>query len=324
MKYKNNYNIMTSCNDTLVPYVAISITAMAKNLKHDRIDFWLLYSRINVQNLEMLKAVADTFDNIVLHEVYVSDSEKYNQLAQYGGGWAGEAYYALNAHLLLPETIERAMYIDAGDVLIVGDIAPYYFADFQDNSLIVTPGRYKQRGDDVVCFEADDLGDWKNELPKILRGIFNSGSYVMNLDKMRKDGRRLEDYQFLAAELCKIIGDEKHVYWGDQGLLSAAFVGDVKYFMYPQIRNLWYMPYNFCVWYYDAVKELPPYEPAVVHFAGCAFKPWKGKYPIFLERFQDEKELRSLNELKAGQIGYFYMWHEYALLTEEILRKVMN
>lgn len=285
-KYKNSYNIMTSCNDALVPYVAVSITALAMNLKDDKIDFYFLYSRVKKENLQMLRSLTDCFSNIEFHDILVPDAEIYDQLAQHGGGWAGEAYYSLCAHLLLPETVKRVMYIDAGDVLIVGDIAPYYFEDFQDNSLIATAIRYKEKNGELVCMEADDLSDWKEGLPGICRGIFNSGSYVMNLEKMRNDGRTLLDYQFLAKELCRILGKETGVYWGDQGLLSAAFVGEVKYFMYPQVRNLWYMPYNFCVWYYDAVKELPPYEPAVVHFAGPSFKPWMGKYPIYLERFQ--------------------------------------
>jgi len=145
---------------------------------------------------------------------------------------------------------------------------------------------------------ADDLGDWKDGLPGILRGIFNSGSYMMNLDKMRKDERTLADYQYLSLKLRELFGDDNHnIYWGDQGLLSATFVGDVRYYGFPEIRNLWYMPYNFCLWYYDRMNEKP-------------------------ERFQKKEQLHSMNELKNVQAGYFYLWHEYAIMANTILDKI--
>jgi len=79
------------------------------------------------------------------------------------------------------------------------------------------------------------------------------------------------------------------------------------------------MPYNFCLWYYDKMNEKPDYTPAIIHFAGTAFKPWNGTYPVFLERFQKKEQLHSMDELKLGQAGYFYLWHEYAILTNTIL-----
>lgn len=172
-------------------------------------------------------------------------------------------------------------------------------------------------------FDTGDLGNWKDGLPAILRGIFNSGSYMMNLDKMRRDKRTLDDYQYLSLKLRELFGDNNHkIYWGDQGLLSAAFVGDVRYYGFPEIRNLWYMPYNFCLWYYDRMNQKPPYSPAVLHFAGTAFKPWKGTYPIFTERFQKKESLRSMSELKNGQAGYYYLWHEYAIMADTVLQRI--
>ena len=188
---------------------------------------------------------------------------------------------------------------------------------------MVTGSRYKPYNGNLELFSADDLGDWKDGLPGILRGIFNSGSYIMNLDKMRKDERTLADYQYLSLKLRELFGDDNHnIYWGDQGLLSATFVGDVRYYGFPEIRNLWYMPYNFCLWYYDRMNEKPNYSPAILHFAGTAFKPWNGTYPIFTERFQKKEQLHSMNELKNGQAGYFYLWHEYAIITNTILEDI--
>lgn len=319
------YNIMTSCDDNLIPYVAVALTAMAQNLKDANVDFFFLHSRVSKNNIEMLKALCTELDNgkIRFHEVLVPNAGVYSELAKYGNGWAGEAYYSLCAHLLLPEDIDRVLYLDAGDAMVIGDIGSYYNYDFQGKSLVVTGIRYKLKEGSLELFDEGDLGDWKEGLPGILRGIFNSGSYMMNLDKMRKDERSLADYQYLVEMLKKLFPDKsKNIYWGDQGLLSAAFVGDVRYYGFPQIRNLWYMPYNFCLWYYDRMNVQPDYSPAIIHFAGTAFKPWNGIYPVFIKRFQKLGTLHSLRELKIGQAEYFYLWYEYAIMTDAILDRL--
>lgn len=60
----------------------------------------------------------------------------------------------------------------------------------------------------------------------------------------------------------------------------------------------------------------------MIHFAGTFFKPWNGSYPIFLSRFQKKDKLRSLGELRLGQAEYYYLWHEYAILTDGILNRM--
>lgn len=37
---KKEYNIMTSCDDDLAPYIAVQLTAMAYNLKDTSINFF--------------------------------------------------------------------------------------------------------------------------------------------------------------------------------------------------------------------------------------------------------------------------------------------
>ncbi|HBV84904.1 MAG TPA: hypothetical protein DEB74_19315, partial [Lachnospiraceae bacterium] len=104
---KKHYNIITSCDNNLAAYVAVGITAIASNLKDANIDYYLLHSRIDPHNIEMLQRLCDEYNNITFHEIVVPNPEAYEELAKYGGGWSGEAYYALCAHQLLPETADR-------------------------------------------------------------------------------------------------------------------------------------------------------------------------------------------------------------------------
>lgn len=320
---EKQYNIMTSCDDNLAPLVAVGLTAMAHNLNDATVNFFFFHSKVSRRNIEMLRALCQELGNgkLHFHEILVPQPEIYEELAEYGSGWAGEAYYSLCAHLLLPEDIDKVLYLDAGDTLVIGDIEPYYHCDFQGKSLVVTGSSFKFCKNGLTPYTAEDLSDRK-EIPLIMRGIFNSGSYVMNLNKMRADGRILADYQYLSLMLCQLCGEDKrNIYWGDQGLLSTAFVGDIRYYGFPKIRNVWYMPYNFCLWYYNQKDEKPNYSPAIIHFAGTAFKPWDGTYPVFLDRFQNRSRLRSMNELVPGQVEYYHLWHEYAVMAEEGLKK---
>ncbi len=316
------YHILTSCDDNLAPYLAVNLMTISRNLSSAQIDFYLLYSDISAKRLEMLHALCESFSNLTLHPILVPDPEPFLLLSKYGG-WTKEAYYSACAHLLLPETVSRILYLDAGDTMVVGDISPYYHYDFQDNALIATGISYKLEANRLAPYQADDLGDWENCLPYILRGIFNSGSYMINLEKLRQNGLTLDEFCVLAEEVNRIVGGngEKKAYWGDQGLFSAAFVGNVRYYDFDRFPDIWHMPYNFCLWYFDRMQKKPDYDPAIVHFAGAP-KPWTVSYPFPAKRFLASPASRSLKELKFGQAEYYYLWHEYSLMTDQALSQM--
>lgn len=330
---KEPIHIMTSCDENLLNRLSILLQSIADNLSDWPVHFYLFHSGIPENRLELLKRQCAIYGNIIFTHIWVSDQELYEVLAgmgkwEQGNGvltWCKEAYYSLNAYRYLPQDVDRLLYLDAGDVLIAGDIRQYYFEDFEGKSLLVTGTKYKISNNDQVLFDSDDLMN-PDMLSQIIQGLFNSGSYVMNLVRMRNDACRLEDYIRMAKQLREISPSQNRSFLGDQGLLSAAYVGDMKYYGYPEIVDLWYMPYNFCMWYFDRMREKAHYQPCIIHYAGAnlLFKPWSGKYPIFLERFQDKSGLYNLNQLELGQAEYFYFWHEYALRTEKTLRLCLD
>ena len=166
--------------------------------------------------------------------------------------------------------------------------------------------------------DSDDLLT-PSYLKAVCRGVFNSGSYMLNLEKIRREAVPIENFIEYAKTLNQINSSNEFAYFGDQGLLSAAYVGDIKYFGYPESADIWRMPYNFCMWYFDQKREKPDYKPQILHYAATAFKPWCGKYPIYLENFQESPDkLRSLSELKLGQAEYFYEWLAYAVKADQL------
>lgn len=321
MDARPHCNIMTSSDDTLILPLAVSLTAMGRNLSQDYIDFYLFHSDISPENIQLLSSLCAAFGNICFHEIRIENPEAYDPLVQ-AGGWQREAYFPLCSHWLLPDSIDRVLYLDAGDILVVGDIAPYYNCCFEDQFLIVTGDKRKTKNNVYVPFVPEDINN-PAFLPEILSGLFNSGSYVINLQKMRDEDIRLSFYYELTEQLRSRrpnLSKKEHLYFGDQGLLSAAFIGRMKYYGYPQIQEMWYCPYNFCLGYYDQSDKKPDYQPAILHFAGVPFKPWKAKYPVWPGRFGTAGGVpRELSELKPMQVEYYLLWLEYLFLMDKVL-----
>jgi lipopolysaccharide biosynthesis glycosyltransferase len=308
----NILNIMTSCDDGYAKYVLPQIASISENLKQYKINFYLFHSRIKPQNVELLKNYCESFQNIAFNEIFVYDFEQYKRLhPEQAGHWTYEMYYSLCCHKYLPETIDRILYIDAGDVYIDGDISDYYFCDFEDKHLMVTGARYKSNG---TLFSGDDLCDDESLKANIMRGLLNSGSYMINIKKFRATNISIEYY----LQIAEIIKQRlKNPPWfGDQSFLSVAFVDSIKYYMYPDIKNIWFMPYNFCLWFYDKAKELW-YEPKIIHFAGVDFKPWQVRFSLDF-KFNFEKDFSGIYapcSLKKAQIKYYEKYWKYCSKT---------
>lgn len=310
-------NIMTSCDDNLAKYTLPQIASIGSNLKNYYIDYYMFHSRISADNIKLIRQYSETFENIQFHEIIIEDVEPYIELAKYGGGWAYEAYFSFCCHEYLPESVDRIWYIDAGDVIIVGDVAEYYFGDFDGCSLFATLNRANTRSGDVIPFTKDDMADIEH-LKLIALGAINSGSYVINVAQFRADHLSINDFLYVANVLHERFPDEQVAYRGDQGLLSVAFVGDIKYFDYPRIRDQWYMPYNFGLWYLHSPIELW-YTPKVLHYYGTTFKPWQARLSLDeLKKYDFKAGYENLFApfiMNHRQIEFFEVWWKYCEMT---------
>lgn len=263
-------NIMTSCDNNLAKYILPQLVSIEKNLCEYNVHFYLAHSRIFPENVQMLKDFAKSQTHIAFHDIKVTENLSfYQSLVDGGGQWPFEAYFTLRVQDYLPEDVDRVLYIDAGDVIINGDIAPYYFDDFEGKSIIATP----------LCFKINPISNeqelyTKEDILTVAHAsLFNSGSYVINLENFRKDGYTISDYEFLAALLKKNKGSDGLAYFGDQGFLAAAFVEDIKFFGYPNCKDPSYMPYDFRSSYWGLFKNELTYNPIILHYA-IKSKPW--------------------------------------------------
>jgi lipopolysaccharide biosynthesis glycosyltransferase len=315
-------NIMTSCDDKLAPYILPQIVSIGESLKNYKINLFLFHYRISPENIALLKEFTEKFDNISLTEVVAENTELYSQLATFGYKWPPEAYFSICCWDYLPAYVDRILYIDAGDVIIIGDISEYYFDDFEGKSLIVTFGKVRPDG---RLYDQDDLFDVDN-VCRMSKGTFNSGVFVINVKELRNAGISLSDVVGFAESVVDTVclspltmrGNfiELFPYFGDQGLISLLFAGDIKYFGYAQNKDYLYMPYNFDIYkFYDARDKLW-YKPKTVHYTDNNdnfTKPWKTRLSDGIPA--DSSPIGAGFALNPEKQGLYGLWWDYCKKT---------
>jgi lipopolysaccharide biosynthesis glycosyltransferase len=305
------YDLLTSCDDNLAPLLLPQIVSMSESFGNYNVNLHLAHSRITPEHIEQIAEFAKS-NGINFIEHIITDNSKYDIIAEGGGEWPVEAYYSFDAHNYLD--CERVLYFDAGDVVFDGDIARYYFEDFKNNLLIATTITYLSDGDEYLPFEQSSLRSAK-QIKTVMRGIINSGCYVMNLSLMRDINLKLDDFIDIKEALKTMLGIDKDIYWGDQGLLGMACFGNIRFPANPFINNVYYMPYNFCIWYYDKFDYLW-YEPYVIHFAAGKGKPWKPSFTTDeLREILDNAENREPPAIKKYVQDFYEGYYRFAKLT---------
>ena len=286
---KKKMNIMTSCDDGIAQYILPQLVSINKQLGAYDVDFFLMHSRISDEKLQLIRDFCDSLDNIELHEIRLKDNKQFDTIVKYGdarnkpGGklWPAETYYWYYAHFFLPKELERIMYIDAGDVIMTGDIGEYYYKDFSDKLFVATARLLITREGKTEAFKKSDMENDKILGTILGAGTFCAGTIVINLPEFRKTV--IKGYVEKYIETLKLrFPGEKCLYMGDQGLASGVFAGDIEYFSRNGTMDVWYKPYNFPVGnFYEREREDFDYSINVVHFnQGKTYKPWVARFDV--------------------------------------------
>lgn len=173
------------------------------------------------------------------------------------------SYLRYLAPSLLPNA-DRCVYLD-GDVVVRRDVRPLHDVDLNGATLAAVRSR-------VAPFAASPGGirRWMELGIPSTAPYFNSGVYVMDLDRWRR-----RDVTARIADFLRRHGAD--AYLADQEALNVAVTGD-----WVQLDRTWnyitHVAENFL-----QQPELEPTDPHIVHFAG-RLKPWSwGRQPLFAE-----------------------------------------
>lgn len=314
-------NIMTSCDNNLAMYILVQLASIQSNLEKYDVHFYLLHSRVSPENINMLNAFTQNCSAITFHEIMVKDTKPYEILASYGGSWPFETYFSLGSEHHLPQDVDRILYIDAGDVVVHNDISEFYFANFEDKSIIAATAWVQHSGELMTDMEAHST--------RITKGMMSSGAYVMNMDKIRGENTPVQGYVGLAEGLLRAYPNRKPAYYGDQGLVSYVFLGKIKLIADTEFkRNENYKmvssKYHVCSEFVLLDPNYPFQQAAMLHFGGPVLKPWNAWFkPEVVKEYGDnfsEKYYKNMKDyapfnMNWRQCQMAEIWWHYCTKT---------
>lgn len=270
-------NLLFSLNENYVYPLKVLIQSLTENHPHDSFCMYLLHTGISEETLHELKAFIEKDGNTlkpIKSDKFFRTSDKV-AITRY---YALEMYLWMFAPYLLPDDVDRVLYLDP-DIVCVNDIKPFYNKSFYGYSFVATNYKYKTKW--VQPFNNLRLRNFESD------DYFNSGVVLMNLTKLRKTAD--------ADHIVQSIRENKpFLILPDQDIFNLVFVNDI-------LEEDWRL-YNMNPKVYEKLKILFPHkynmknvesDVVFIHYSG-KHKPWnerdKYKYALGQYYFDYEKK----------------------------------
>lgn len=262
MVQKKRINVAAALDSNYVKYAYVMLTSLFENQTSDcQVYVYLLQSGLKKGEKECLQELVESYEGR-MHwlNVDVSVFPANISLLRY---WSLEAYYRLMLQDILPEEVDRILYLDI-DIIVNKPLDELYDMDFEGKLLCACSEPFSG-----AFADARDLIFKEFINQKFV--YFNSGVLLLNIESMRKK-YCLEDYLKAAEKL------NYQMVTPDQDLLNYVHWQEVKYIDASKYNLYARFAYN-CGVRYEEVKE----KVTIIHFLGN--KPWNGK----AERFDIEQ-----------------------------------
>lgn len=259
MKTNKKLNITTALDRNYVRYTYVMLISLFENQIEDtEIHVYLLHSELIEKDKICLENMVKSYGGF-LHWLQI-DSSYFPKSCTEFARWPVESFYRLTLPEILPEEVERILYLDV-DIVINHSLRELYDTDFEGNALCACPEPF----DGIGVFPYRDAL-FKEHVKKGFI-YFNSGVLLLNL-KVLREKYGLHSYLEVAEKYnyCLETPDQdllNYVHWKD-----VKFVDTVKYNLYARFAH------NFGVGYEEAKSQV-----TMVHF--LAKKPWNPKAEHF-------------------------------------------
>lgn len=259
-------NILFSIN---AKFIGLTKTCIQSIVRFDKnIDFYILHHDLNQEHKDDLMR---SFPDCTFHFIEVKE-ESFKDFPT-SSRYPLEIYYRLFASDLLPDTLDRILYLDV-DIVVIQSLRELYNMDFQDNLYIAC----SHVSENMTHLNAKRLG-LKEDVPYI-----NTGVLLMNLIALRKQLNKQDVLNYVNAYKKKLV-------LFDQDVLTALY-GDKtrlvdyrKYNLSERMMNFYNLRNSRNKMDLDWVKE----NSVIIHYCG-RMKPWSGKYIGCLDYFYRELE----------------------------------
>ncbi|MCC5896239.1 MAG: glycosyltransferase family 8 protein [Alkalibacterium sp.] len=275
-------NLLFSLNENYVYPLKVLIHSIVRQHPEETFCMYLLHAGIPDSTIDELRGFIEK-DGNKLEPIHSKNFFRPSDKVAITRYYALEMYLWMFAPYLLPEHVDRVLYLDP-DIICVNDLRPFYNKNFNGYSFVATNYKYKTKW--VQPFNNLRLRNFDSE------DYFNSGVVLMNVKKLRK----IES----ADHIVDAIRENKpFLILPDQDIFNLVFVNDIAeedwrvYNMNPRVfeklKILFPQKYN-----YDKVNE----EVVFIHYSG-KHKPWneRERYKYALGKYYFENENKVYPEM---------------------------
>ena len=261
-------DILITVNENFIDIAEEAIFSISYNNK-EHINFYLMYAQIPQPKIDKLRKFIEERCNNSLYPIKFSIPEVTNIPQILDGTFVGiEAYYRIFAPFVLPQELDKILYLDV-DLICTGSLKELYDEDLEDNYYIA----------------ASDSGVTTKDLIRLdiptNYTYINNGVTLINLKKIRED--------FTIQQIIDLIIEQsKDLLYLDQDFMNKNFYKNIKV-----VSNKYNWLVKTCKY-----KDMP-YKPIILHYAGSN-KPWHddiSRYEVeFIEPYYKILELEGKTE----------------------------
>ncbi|BAZ40636.1 glycosyl transferase family 8 [Calothrix sp. NIES-4101] len=274
--------VVCAADDKYAMPLAVMARSVIENIKSDRkITLFIIDGGIQNKNKKkILKTLGSK--NSEIEFIHRPDSlvKKLEDVVKYTltNGQAKKhltiaAYYRLFIADLLPDNVEKAIYLDC-DLVVEEDLDKLWQKNLGDNYLLAAQDIWIHSiSSHNGILNYQELGINPNEK------YFNSGVIFINIKKWRSEQISVKAIDYLKQ-------NKDYIRFADQDILNALFVGewgelDLRWNVTPGIYE--YASWNESPFSENVYNNLIN-KPYVIHFA-AATKPWNSDDALFKEYF---------------------------------------
>ncbi len=260
-------NILVNINKSYIVHFLTMLNSLASNNAESEFDVYVLHS--DLQEEDKKNILQNVKPNINLIYMYMDNSlfkgaPKVNR-------YPYEIYYRIFAPTMLPESVERILYLDS-DLIVHKNIDELYNMNFEGNLFI-------------ACTQIRGFMQWFN---RVRMGVnkhhvyMNTGVMVMNVKELRQVIEPEKIFAFMKKN-----GWRMYLY--DQDVLFK-FFGDRIKLVDPKLYNLsdrYITFYNMRRPKHKIDADWVVNNNVIVHYLGRN-KPWKDNYKGILAKYYYE------------------------------------
>lgn len=249
-------NILVTLDSNYLEPLRVMLYSLFVNNPGETFTVYVMHSRLRPEEVEDICRYAAEFGSTV-EEIKLDDNCFRD--APVLLHWTKEMYYRLLAYTVLPEELDRILYLDP-DILVINPITELYNLDLDGYLFAAAYHSIASRTLNQLRLSPYEISHY-----------YNSGVLLMNLQLQRKKVEEQAIYDFVEEFRTRLV-------LPDQDILNALFGREIKT-LDEKIYNYdarYYRYYNLIsggVWDMDHVMR----HTVILHFCGKK-KPWKKDY----------------------------------------------